>query len=79
MKCLACVEFGLKSPWGFGGGGKRMQKSCVHDHEKNNEHKTTMAKQEAPPSMVPMYIQVQNDLEKKNPKIITCMKVFFST
>jgi hypothetical protein len=29
MKCVACVQFHIKSPWGFGGGCKRMQKGTM--------------------------------------------------
>jgi len=30
MKCVACLQFHVKSPWGWGGGCKRMQK-CVNE------------------------------------------------
>jgi hypothetical protein len=46
MKCVTCVQFHFKSPWGSRGDCKTMQKSCVPNHEKNNEHKTTIAKWE---------------------------------
>jgi hypothetical protein len=42
MKCVTRVQFHSKSPWGSRGGCKKMQKSCVPNHEKNNEHKTTI-------------------------------------
>jgi hypothetical protein len=59
-----------------------MQKSCVHDHEKNNEHKTIVARWEVThfPSygMVFMSKHVQHALEKEHAKIIICMKAFIS-
>jgi hypothetical protein len=59
-----------------------MQKSYVHDHEKNNEHKTIVARWEVAhiPSYDIVFISkhVQHALEKEHAKITTCMKVFFS-
>ncbi len=80
MCCLCIISY--KSPRASKGGCKRMQKSCVHDHEKNNEHRTRVARWEVAhfPSygMVFMSKHVQHALEKEHAKIITCMKVFFS-
>jgi hypothetical protein len=82
MKCVACVQFHFKSPWGSRGGCKKMQKSCVPNHEKHNEHKTTIAKCEIAHfssfDMVFMSKHVQHTLEKEHTKIIICMKAFFS-
>ncbi len=59
-----------------------MQKSCVHDREKNNEHKTIVARWEVAHfqsyGMVFMSKHVQSALEKELAKIIICMKAFIS-
>jgi hypothetical protein len=82
MKCVTCVQFHFKSPWGSRGSCKKMQKSCVADHEKNNEHQTTIAKWEITHfssfDMVPMSKHVQHTFEEEHTKIIICMKGFFS-
>ena len=58
-----------------------MQKLFAHNHENNNDHKSGVARGEAlhfPPSgSMSITCHVQNAIEKKLAKTITCMKILY--